>query len=393
VSVVVPAYDEELGIGPAVRSLVASDYPRLEVIVVDDGSTDRTAAVVEELGLPGVRVVRRENAGKPAALNTGIALARHDVLVLVDADTVFEPSAMKALVAPLLDPEVGAVSGNTKVGNRGGLLGRWQHVEYVIGFNLDRRMFDVLRCMPTVPGAIGAFRRATLDDVGGLSSDTLAEDTDLTMAVCRAGWRVVYAPEARAWTEAPSSLGQLWRQRYRWCYGTMQAMWKHRGAVLERGAAGKLGRRGLPYLLAFQVALPLLAPVIDVSAVYSVLFARTPTIAAVWLAFLGVQLVAAAYAFRLDRESLTPLWSVVAQQFVYRQLMYLVVVQSVVSAVSGLRLRWHVMRRTGDMEAAPASTRAFAQSSDALAGEVHTGLGPAGGRHQERQDRALDQRP
>lgn len=353
VSVVVPAYDEELGVGPAVRSLVASDYPELEVIVVDDGSTDRTAAVVEELGLPDVRVVRRTNAGKPAALNTGIVLARHDVLVLVDADTVFEPSAMKALVAPLLDPEVGAVSGNTKVGNRGGLLGRWQHLEYVIGFNLDRRMFDVLRCMPTVPGAIGAFRRATLDDVGGLSSDTLAEDTDLTMAVCRAGWRVVYAPEARAWTEAPASLGQLWRQRYRWCYGTMQAMWKHRGAVLERGAAGKLGRRGLPYLLAFQVALPLLAPVIDVSAVYSVLFARTPEIAAVWLGFLGVQLVAAAYAFRLDGERLTPLWSLVAQQFVYRQLMYLVVLQSVVSAVSGLRLRWHVMRRTGDLGSVP----------------------------------------
>ena len=353
VSVVVPAYNEELGVGPAVRSLVASDYPELEVVVVDDGSTDGTAAVVEELGLPGVRVVRRSNAGKPAALNSGIALARHEVLVLVDADTVFEPTAMKALVAPLLQPGVGAVSGNTKVGNRGGLLGRWQHVEYVIGFNLDRRMFDVLHCMPTVPGAIGAFRRDTLAQVGGLSSDTLAEDTDLTMAVCRAGWRVVYAPEARAWTEAPSSLGQLWRQRYRWCYGTLQAMWKHRGAVLERGASGKLGRRGLPYLLAFQVALPLLAPVIDVAALYAVLFARTPQVAAVWLAFLGVQLVAAAYAFRLDRERWGPLWSLVLQQVVYRQLMYLVVVQSVVSALSGLRLRWHVMRRTGELDSAP----------------------------------------
>ena len=129
---------------------------------------------------------------------------------------------------PFADPEVGAVSGNTKVGNRRGLLGRWQHIEYVIGFNLDRRMFDVLRCMPTVPGAIGAFRREALTAVGGVSDETLAEDTDLTMATCRAGWRVVYAPEARAWTEAPATLGQLWRQRYRWCYGTMQAMWKHR---------------------------------------------------------------------------------------------------------------------------------------------------------------------
>lgn len=353
VSVVVPAYNEELGIAAAVRSLVASDYPELEVIVVDDGSTDDTAAIARALDLPGVRVITQQNAGKPAALNTGIAAAKHDVLVLVDGDTVFEPDAMRALVAPLADPRVGAVSGNTKVGNRRGLLGRWQHIEYVIGFNLDRRMFDVLQCMPTVPGAIGAFRRQVLDQVGGVSEDTLAEDTDLTMAVCRGGWRVVYAPDARAWTEAPASLGQLWRQRYRWCYGTMQAMWKHRRAVIERGASGKLGRRGLPYLLAFQVLLPLLAPVIDVAAVYSIIFLPSPTIAYVWLGFLALQYVAAGYAFVLDRERLAPLWSLVLQQFVYRQLMYLVVVQSVASALYGIRLRWQKLRRTGDMEAAP----------------------------------------
>ncbi|MFL6159396.1 MAG: bifunctional polysaccharide deacetylase/glycosyltransferase family 2 protein, partial [Marmoricola sp.] len=353
VTVVVPAYNEEPGIAAAVRSLLASDYPVLEVVVVDDGSTDRTAEIVEELGLERVRLIRQANAGKPAALNAGIAAARHDVLVLVDGDTVFEPDAMRALVAPLADPATGAVSGNTKVGNRRGLLGRWQHIEYVIGFNLDRRMFDVLQCMPTIPGAIGAFRREVLAEVGGVSDDTLAEDTDLTMAICRTGWRVVYAPEARAWTEAPATLGQLWRQRYRWCYGTMQAMWKHRRSVLEPGASGKLGRRGLPYLLAFQVLLPLLAPVVDVAALYSVLFIPTPTIAYVWLGFLALQYVAAMYAFALDRERLTPLWSLVLQQFVYRQLMYLVVIQSVFSALYGIRLRWQKLRRTGDLDAVP----------------------------------------
>ena len=353
VSVIVPAFNEELGIAAAVRSLAASDYPDLEILVVDDGSTDETAAVVEALGTPGVRLIRQQNAGKPAALNTGIAEAKHDVLVLVDGDTVFEIDAMRALVAPLSDARVGAVSGNTKVGNRGGLLGRWQHIEYVIGFNLDRRMFDVLQCMPTVPGAIGAFRRQTLDEVGGVSDDTLAEDTDLTMAICRAGWRVVYAPEARAWTEAPATLGQLWRQRYRWCYGTMQAMWKHRRAVIEGGAAGKLGRRGLPYLLAFQVLMPLLAPVIDIATVYALVFLPSPTIAYVWLGFLAMQYVSAAYAFALDRESPRPLWSLALQQFVYRQLMYLVVIQSVASAFYGIRLKWQKLHRTGDMQSAP----------------------------------------
>ncbi|WP_327732999.1 bifunctional polysaccharide deacetylase/glycosyltransferase family 2 protein [Streptomyces nojiriensis] len=240
VSVIVPAYNESAGIEAAVRSLVASDH-QLEVIVVDDGSTDGTADVVEALRLPGVRVIRQQNAGKPAALNTGIAAASCNLLVMVDGDTVFEPDAVRMLVQPFAHRRVGAVSGNAKVVNRGGLLGRWQHIEYVVGFNLDRRLFDLAECMPTVPGAVGAFRREALLRVGGVSDTTLAEDTDLTMALCRDGWRVVYEERAKAWTEAPASLGALWKQRYRWCYGTLQAMWKHRGALGQRGQAGSSG--------------------------------------------------------------------------------------------------------------------------------------------------------
>jgi cellulose synthase/poly-beta-1,6-N-acetylglucosamine synthase-like glycosyltransferase/peptidoglycan/xylan/chitin deacetylase (PgdA/CDA1 family) len=351
VSVIVPAYNEAANIAATVRSLVDSDYPRVEVIVVDDGSTDGTADIVRRLRLPGVHVIQQENAGKPAALNTGIRHARGELLVLVDGDTVFEPDALGRLVQPLRDGRVGAVSGNTKVANRHGLLGRWQHLEYVIGFNLDRRLFDVARCMPTVPGAIGAFRRSALRDVGGVSEQTLAEDTDLTMAVIRAGWRVVYAPDAVAWTEAPSSLRQLWRQRYRWCYGTMQAMWKHRRALRQRGAAGRLGRRGLSYVLLFQVLLPLCAPMVDVYGLYGVLFLPIAKVAAVWSGFVLVQVLTAAYALKLDGERFGPLWTLPLQQVVYRQLMYLVVFQSTVMALIGGRLRWHRMARTGAVSA------------------------------------------
>lgn len=346
VSVIVPAYNESAGIEAAVRSLVASDHP-VEVIVVDDGSTDGTADLVESLWLPGVRVIRQPNGGKPAALNTGIAAASHGLLVMVDGDTVFERDAIRMLVQPFADPWVGAVSGNAKVGNRGGLLGRWQHIEYVVGFNLDRRLFDLAECMPTVPGAVGAFRRTAVQQV---SDDTLAEDTDLTMALCRAGWRVVYEERAKAWTEAPASLGALWRQRYRWCYGTLQAMWKHRGALVQRGPAGKLGRRGLGYLLMFQVMLPLLAPVVDVFALYGLLFLDPWRVIGLWLGFLGLQAFMGVYAFRLDRESLRPLWSLPLQQFVYRQLMYLVVIQSVFTAITGHRLRWQRMERYGSLD-------------------------------------------
>jgi cellulose synthase/poly-beta-1,6-N-acetylglucosamine synthase-like glycosyltransferase len=357
VSVIVPAYNESAGIEASVRSLVASDHP-VEVIVVDDGSTDGTADLVESLRIPGVRVIRQANAGKPAALNTGLQASSYELVVMVDGDTVFEPDAVRMLVQPFADPSVGAVSGNAKVGNRGGLLGRWQHIEYVVGFNLDRRLFDLAECMPTVPGAVGGFRRGALERIGGLSDVTLAEDTDLTMALCRDGWRVVYEERARAWTEAPASLGALWRQRYRWCYGTLQAMWKHRGAWVQRGQAGKLGRRGLTYLMLFQVLLPLLAPAVDVFAIYGLVFLNPLRVGLVWAGFLALQFGMGLYAFRLDGEKAGPLWSLPLQQFVYRQLMYLVVIQSVFTALAGSRLRWQRMERYGSLGVPPASVDA-----------------------------------
>lgn len=349
VSIIVPAYNESAGIEAAVRSLLASDH-QVEVIVVDDGSTDGTADIVEALDLPGVRVIRQQNAGKPAALNTGIAAASCNLLVMVDGDTVFEPDAVRMIVQPFANRRVGAVSGNAKVVNRGGLLGRWQHIEYVVGFNLDRRLFDLAECMPTVPGAVGAFRREALLRVGGVSDITLAEDTDLTMALCRDGWRVVYEERAVAWTEAPASLGALWKQRYRWCYGTLQAMWKHRGALTQRGQAGKLGRRGLLYLLMFQVLLPLLAPVVDIFAVFGLIFLDPVRIIGLWCAFLFLQVLMGLYAFHLDKERPGPLWSLPLQQFVYRQLMYLVVIQSVFTAIAGSRLHWQRMERYGSLQ-------------------------------------------
>lgn len=348
VTVIVPAYNEAAGIEATVRSVLASRHP-VEVIVVDDGSTDQTAEIVESLRrqLPRLRLIRQANAGKAAALNTGLAAAATKIVVMVDGDTVLEPDTVGTLAAHFVDPSVGAVSGNAKVGNRRGLLGRWQHIEYVIGFNLDRRMYDVLTCMPTVPGAVGAFRRSAVLGVGGVGTDTLAEDTDLTMALERAGWRVTYEERAVAWTEAPATLGQLWKQRYRWCYGTLQAVWKHRRAFVERGAAGRLGRRGLPYLLLFQVLLPVLAPVVDVAAVFGLLTGDAVIFGAVWLGFLVLQGLPGLIAFRLDGERLGPLLALPLQQLVYRQLMYLVVVQSVATALSGVRLPWHKLERRG----------------------------------------------
>ena len=351
VAVIVPAYNEAVGIEAAVRSLAGSDYPDLEVVVVDDGSDDGTAEAVERLALDRVRVLRKENGGKASALNAGIAATTAPVVVMVDGDTLFEPETMGRLVQPLADERVGAVSGNTKVGNRRGLLGRWQHIEYVTGFNLDRRMYEVLQCTPTVPGAIGAFRRDVLEEVGGVSDDTLAEDTDLTLAIGRTGRLVLYAEDARAWTEAPATLGSLWRQRYRWSYGTMQAVWKHKSAVLTRDPRQKrIGRRALPYMFSFQIVLPIVAPLIDLFALYGLLFTNPVPVIGYWLAFNAVQVGLAVFAFRMDDESLRPLWALPLQQFVYRQLMYLVIIESTVSAIVGTRAYWGTLERTGEVE-------------------------------------------
>jgi cellulose synthase/poly-beta-1,6-N-acetylglucosamine synthase-like glycosyltransferase/peptidoglycan/xylan/chitin deacetylase (PgdA/CDA1 family) len=350
VSVIVPAYNEKECIAGTVVSLARSTHP-VEIIVVDDGSTDGTPEIVEALGLRNVRLIRQQNAGKAAALNRGIAHARWGIVVMMDGDTVFEPDTIHTLVQPFADPSVGAVAGNAKVGNRRTLIGAWQHIEYVTGFNLDRRMYDLLRCMPTIPGAVGAFRRRALAGTGGLSEDTLAEDTDITIGLQRAGWRVVYTEHAVAWTEAPGSMRELWRQRYRWSYGTMQALWKHRRSVFDRGYAGRFGRVGLPLVVLFQILTPLLAPLIDLFTLYAAVFIDPLKSLAAWGLVLAVQLLSTAYAFRLDREKYRYLLMLPLQQIVYRQLMYLVLIHSCVTAATGGRMRWQKLKRTGEVGA------------------------------------------
>ncbi|MEV6618218.1 glycosyltransferase [Streptomyces sp. NPDC051051] len=352
VSVIVPAYNEKECIANTLESLARSTHP-IEIIVVDDGSTDGTSEIsreaAEALGMTNVRVIRQENAGKPAALNNGVRKAGCDIVVMMDGDTVFEPDTVRHLVQPFADPKVGAVAGNAKVGNRNTVIGAWQHIEYVMGFNLDRRMYDLLRCMPTIPGAIGAFRRDAVLEVGGMSEDTLAEDTDITIAMHRAGWNVVYQEHARAWTEAPGSLKQLWSQRYRWSYGTMQALWKHRKSLTDKGPSGRFGRVGMPLVVLFQIVTPVFAPLIDVFTAYSMIFIDFRAALLAWLAVLGVQLVCAAYAFRLDREKYRYLLMMPLQQLAYRQMMYLVLIHSCITALTGGRLRWQKLKRTGEV--------------------------------------------
>lgn len=359
VSVIIAAYNEEKVIASTLRSLLASTHPHFEIIVVDDGSTDRTSVVVrEEFGAePRIRLFTKANAGKAEALNFGLRHAQGEIIVALDADTIFPPQTLTALVREFVNPEVGAVAGNAKVGNRLNLVTRWQALEYITAQNLDRRAFALLNCITVVPGAVGAWRRTLLEQVGGFASDTLAEDQDLTLKVRRLGHRIAYADEAIAYTEAPATVRALAQQRFRWSFGTLQCMWKHRDALFRHGALGWIA---LPNVWIFQLLFPLLSPLMDLLLVWTFISAllerlehpaeyaatNLSHVLFYYVLFLAADWLAAAFAFLLERrEQWSLLWWLFLQRFCYRQVMYYVMVKSVWAGARGRLVGWGKLDR------------------------------------------------
>jgi cellulose synthase/poly-beta-1,6-N-acetylglucosamine synthase-like glycosyltransferase len=363
VSVLIPAYNEARVIEQSVRRVLASECVQLEVIVIDDGSKDETSAIVGTAfaGDPRVQLLTLENGGKARALNQGLKRAKGDIIVALDADTQFEPMTIARLARWFADPEIGAVAGNAKVGNRINLVTRWQAVEYVTAQNLERRALDRFDAITVVPGAVGAWRREALDMVGGYPHDTLAEDQDLTIAIQRKGWLVEYDVDAVAWTEAPESFGALAKQRFRWAFGTLQCLWKHRRILRERRPAG-LALVGIPQAWLFQIGFALISPLIDLALAISVIstivrvqqhgWAQTQSdvirMLFYWIGFTSIDAVCGWIAYKLEpREKRFPLFLLLAQRFVYRQIMYSVVVRAVAAAVRGPWVGWGKLERSG----------------------------------------------
>src|SRR5437899_1855468 len=272
VTVLIPAHNEEKVIVETVHSVLFSDYPDLHLVVVDDGSTDKTGELLDAhfSREPRVRVMHQVNRGKAAALSVAMSQAQTEIVVTIDADTEIEPDAIRKLVRHFSDPTVGAVAGNVKGGNRSRWLTRWQALEYITSQNMEKRAFDLLNCITVVPGALGAWRKKAIEAAGGITADTVAEDADLTIAIRRLGWPISYDQEAIAWTEAPETPGVLIRQRFRWTFGTLQSFWKHSG-TLFRPKYGTLGLVALPNIFVFQLLLPLISPVIDLLFLGSVI--------------------------------------------------------------------------------------------------------------------------
>jgi peptidoglycan-N-acetylglucosamine deacetylase len=358
VSVLIPAYNEEEAIVQTVSSALASDYLYMEIVVVDDGSKDRTLELLQEnFGAEArVRILHQPNRGKSVALDNALSETTSPIVVTIDADTSIAPNAISKLVRDFYDPRTGAVAGNVKVGNRTRWLTRWQALEYITSQNLEKRAFDLLNCIPVVPGAVGAWRRQAILDTGGFSSDTVAEDTDLTIAIRRAGWRISYDEEAVGWTQAPETADALVRQRFRWTFGTLQSVWKHRD-TLGRAKYGTLGWVALPNIFLYQFLLPLFSPIIDLLflvslAVWAIGLVR-PNIPLLWtahdvqrsvvffLGFMVIDLLTCVIAFALEKtEDWSLLLPLILQRFYYRQMMYVVLFRALTQAVKGRPVGW-----------------------------------------------------
>jgi cellulose synthase/poly-beta-1,6-N-acetylglucosamine synthase-like glycosyltransferase/peptidoglycan/xylan/chitin deacetylase (PgdA/CDA1 family)/spore germination protein YaaH len=352
ISVLIAAYNEEKVIEKTLQSVLSTPYSgNISVWVVDDGSSDRTAHVVETFSRKDsrVRLIRQTNQGKALALQNGLAAITDDIVVMLDADTQFQPETLMRLVQPLQDSQVAAVSGHAKVGNLRSFIARCQALEYICGFNLDRRAYHYLNCITVVPGAICAVRKSAVFQVGGICTDTLAEDTDLTLALHRHGYRIAYVSNALALTEAPETIATLATQRFRWAFGTMQCLWKHRDMVMNPRFKA-LGCFSLPGIWFFQVILVALAPVIDALMIASLLFGKiSPLLFSYFGIFLLMDFLLAALACLMEHEPLRRAWLILPMRFVYRPLLSWVIWKSLIKAAKGAWVSWGKLERTASV--------------------------------------------
>jgi cellulose synthase/poly-beta-1,6-N-acetylglucosamine synthase-like glycosyltransferase len=371
VAVLIPAYNEEKVIVRTIRSVLNSDYKNLHVIVIDDGSSDHTLEVARqayaaEIAAGRVQVLTKPNGGKAAALNYALERIAEEVYVGIDADTVIAPDAVSKLIPHFEDPLIGAVAGNAKVGNRVNLWTSWQALEYITSQNFERRALDLFNVVVVVPGAIGAWRTAPVKEVGGYPINTVAEDADLTMALLELPLKVVYEDRALAFTEAPIDVSGLMRQRFRWSFGILQAVWKHRLAFIRNKAMGYFA---LPNILIFQMLLPLVSPFIDIMFVWGIInyfvdrhyhplaasSANFQKLLVYFLGFLLIDFVTSSIAFSLERRHLANkgdgwlLWHIWLQRFAYRQVFSIVLFKTLIRAIDGKPFNWEKLERTAKM--------------------------------------------
>lgn len=348
VSVIVPAYNESVNAVSSMQNLLRTTYPNVEIIFVDDGSKDDTYEKMYNAfhNNGRVKVYTKPNGGKASALNFGISQSVAEFVVCIDADTRLLPDAISKLMQHFTDQQTGAVAGNVKVGNEVNMLTKWQAIEYITSQNFDRKAFAYLNAITVVPGAIGAFRKQAIVEAGGFTTDTLAEDCDLTIRLLRAGYTVTNEKDALALTEAPESTKMFIRQRFRWSYGVMQTFWKHRD-VLFNNKYKALGWVAFPNILLFQFIIPAFAPIADIIMITSLFTGSAANVLLYYGLFMLVDAAVAILAFSFEKEPKKRLVWMIPQRIVYRWLMLFVLFKAFLKAIKGEWQGWGVLKRTG----------------------------------------------
>lgn len=363
VSIIVPAYNEEVNAVASLQNLLRTTYPAFNIIFVDDGSKDSTYEKVSQAfnGDPRVKVFTKPNGGKASALNYGLAQTTSEYVVCIDADTRLHADAVSELMKHFLAPPfpkgeaVGAVAGNVKVGNEVNMLTRWQAIEYISSQNFDRRAFASVNAITVVPGAIGAFRKSAIEEAGGFTTDTLAEDCDLTVRILRAGYTVKNEGRALAYTEAPERLKQFIKQRFRWSFGILQTFWKHKDVLFNKNY-GWLGLLAMPNILLFQYIIPFFIPLADLFMVIGLCTGNASQILPFYLAFMLLDAGTAILAFRMEKERLSRLVWLIPQRLIYRWLMWWVLFKAIRKAIKGELQSWGVLKRTGRVQVVASSS-------------------------------------
>jgi len=351
VSIIVPAYNEEVNAVSSLQNLLRCDYPFYNIIFVDDGSSDNTFEIVKAAfeHHPTMKIFTKPNGGKASALNFGIAKTAADYVVCIDADTKLLPDAVRELMKNFVDPKVGAVAGCVKVGNEVNMLTKWQSIEYTTSQNFDRKGFAYPNAITVIPGAIGAFKKEALMQAGGFTTDTLAEDCDITIRILRAGYVVANEPKAMAYTEAPEALKQFFKQRFRWTFGVMQTFWKHKDALFVNKYKA-LAWIALPDILLFKYIIPLFSPIGDFLMLFGLFTDSRGKIGIYYLIFLLIDSLVAGLAFAFEKEKAWKLFWLIPQRLIYRWLMMIVLFRSYRRAIKGELQSWGVLKRTGNVK-------------------------------------------
>ncbi len=345
-SILIPAYNEEKVIEHTIESLIVSDYPKKEIIVIDDGSKDRTLEIAKQYKNE-IKVLHKENGGKASALNHGLLFAKGEIIVIVDADTIVGRNSLKSIAKGLSDEKVAAVAGNIKIRNKVNWLTWCQALEYLSAIQIMRRALDYFGAITIVPGALGIFRKRDLEEAGSYHKDTLVEDFDATIKVLKSGLVVQGSSEALAYTQAPQTFKDFYRQRKRWYRGNLQILSRHSDA-LTNPRFGLLQKFVYPLMAIHMLLIPAASIVVWAFAAYQLILGNYQFVAFMVGMYITLQYLLSAMAIRMDGDDKRIIAFSVFLVIGYKQLTDILQLKAVIEEVFGRKAIWTSARRVRD---------------------------------------------